>query len=127
MRQWSAKPACPAAAASATIAYVQSWLATSAPATSRRSALGSPLASRKIRNLSSARPARESVTSASSCSGTRERAAAAKSHAALPGPARSKSISATARPSLNTRLAGYTSLWLTSPVRNLAGTGRGQE
>src|SRR5258708_5813850 len=51
----------------------------------------------------------------SSCSGAQLRAAVATSQAALPGPARSKSISATARPSRNTRLAGCTSLWLTRP------------
>src|SRR5208282_3692362 len=37
-RQWSAKPWWPTAAASVTIAYVQSWLATTASATRRRSA-----------------------------------------------------------------------------------------
>src|ERR1700726_3249843 len=46
---------------------------------------------------------------------------------ALPGPAQSKSISATARPARKTRLAGWASLWLTRPVRNRAGMGRGQE
>jgi hypothetical protein len=50
-------------------------------------------------------------------SSLRDHDAAARSQAALPGPARSKSMSATARPPRNTRLAGCTSLWLTRPVR----------
>jgi len=56
---------------------------------------------------------------------THERAADAKSQAALPGPARSKSMRATARPSRKIRFAGCTSLWLTTPAWNRAGTGRG--
>jgi len=58
--------------------------------------------------------------------GAQLRAADARSQAALPGPARSKSISATARPSRKITLAGYTSLWLTSPVRKRSGIGLGQ-
>ena len=50
----------------------------------------------QIRNLSIVRPCLQSVMSWSSCSGTQLRAAAARSQAALPGPARSKSIRPTA-------------------------------
>ena len=84
-RQWSAKPACPAAAASVTIAYVQSWLATSASATEQPPGPGEPARGEEDAEPRRARgPARLSVTSASSSSGTKERAAAAKSQADAP-------------------------------------------
>ena len=61
--------------------------------------------------------------SSSGRSGAHSRAAAATSHTREPGPARSKSISATATPSRKTTLSRFGSLWLTSPVANRGGTG----
>ena len=64
--------------------------------------------------------------SVSGRSGAHSRAADATSQSADPGLARSKSISATARPPRKMTLSRLGSLWLTSPARNGGGAAGGQ-
>src|SRR4029453_9131884 len=71
----------------------------------------------------SARPRRASAMSGSGRNGAHRRTAVATSHSTEPGPARSKSISATASPSRNTTLSRFGSLWLTIPSTYSGGTG----